>query len=126
MPWVSYIQSLQNSAVSSAILSFEGADCGHLGDWKASTSELIKIARLLKECQTEGSHFNYGNEDFTIVKVASDAIVAHGGGGGLIFIKSKTLIIAAEYEFKKNSDEVEAQLSSKIFPIVEKLKSINY
>ena len=104
MPFESYIELLKNSCVSSAMISSEGAECSHLGDWKASNAEIIKIARLLKNCQEIGTHFNYGNEDFEIVKANDEYIIAHGGVSGLFFSKTKTLIVVVEYSFKKNSD----------------------
>lgn len=126
MPWGSYIESLKDSSVSSAIITSEGADCAHLGDWKASNAEIIKIARLLKGCNEAGSLFNYGNEEFKVVKVNDNYIVAHGGVGGLFFSKSKSLIIVVEYAFKKNSDLIETEISTKVHPITEKLKILGY
>lgn len=126
MPWGTYIESLKNSSVSSAIITHEGADCAHLGDWKASNAETIKIARLLRECHDCGTHFNYGNEDFKIVNSNDDVIIAHNGDNGLLFSKSKKLTVVVEYSFKKNSELVESELSSKVNPIIQKLKILGY
>ena len=122
MSWTAYLAPLNGVAPDSAIISLQGAHCGHVGNWKASQAEEMKYASLfsdLSSAQMKG--LTYAGKKFIIVRAGDDVIISQAGKEGLVMQKSNTVIVAGHF----GEGSVAGAVASRVDLIVRQLLQNN-
>ncbi|OHT04358.1 Profilin A [Tritrichomonas foetus] len=118
MSWTAYLAPLNGFAPDSAIISLQGAHCGHVGKWDSSQAEEMNYANLFKDlssAQVKG--LQYGGKKYIIIRAGDDVLIAQSGKEGIVMQKSGTVIVAAHF----GEGSVAGSVASRIDLIVRQL-----
>ena len=120
MSWTAYLAPIEQVSAGSAIISQQGAHCGHKGDWKASQAEEVNFANIFKNPSSyAGKSLNYSGKKYMINRALDDMVMAQAGKEGLILQKSKTVIVCAHYVEGQVAGNVSAKVDHVVRQLVE-------
>ena len=122
MSWVAYLAPVEQVAAGSAIISQQGAHCGHKGDWKANQAEEVNYSNIFKNPTSyAGQSLTFGGKKYMINRALDDMVMAQSGKEGLILQKSKTVIVCAHY----TEGQVVGNVSARVDLVVRQLVDNN-